>query len=1348
MAKKAKRLFYKLIFAGILTLLAAMTVIGGTGMSSLALDQQVRCGLPEHSHTGSCYLDEVLVCKLKAHTHSGNCYLVLLEDNDINWLLQTMSDTQDKSLEGVLDSAMGQALTLNDDFTDSTAPLSLTAQDITSLNNTIQENEIEPSVVLNENLLVDTVLDYTPSTFDSSISTLAVGDSPSTSTRTVNFYILLDGKITLVDSANLSNANPDYYSYSNTVSLYGRLVETGLSTSTIGSTYFFRYNTDGAVSESSDFDTNATYSNNRVRFGNTSAARYTLLCTRQWSGGRYVYSPVEFFTVTLDYSQADTSISDEIRYVQSGRASGLTLSDEYLWYDADGQQVTALPTVITETTTLHARPKAYTVSFEDGTGAQIAPDFSEKPTDGALQITLPDLTGTQWENWYWIEKGNNGLLFYESDGTVIVSVTGDTTFVAIPNTYTVTFVDAEGQTATQAVSYRDTVIFGDVPEGWSWIADDGTRYDAGNTSLPITADVTFIAAEKTLNVHYDVNFPSDAADQVDSVPTIYGTADAAVTDVAAGGRSVTTRDLTSRTARDEISTSNKESVTYFFKGWTAVGTDVLIPPDATLSWNELLGLVSADGQVYLEGVWEDATRYNSVSFFVRFDSAAVDTDGNITSQPSENYTPEVFNTYVGGVDTSWTDDEIKETYEIADTTADNSFTADQSIRALYGEKASGIWLYDFPSDDYVFAYLKEYLANNPGKQLTYDGEAVDPDQLNHNYYAIRWYVFKLEGSTWHVDGKVYKKEGTITVDKTFDGDDTVLQMEKDGFYILAENGTLDENGNFVAYPHDDPDFKEYLLVVNQSGADALTAQYPDAHILIFDSETENAHHYEWLLTGVELGEYWHIEEYPVEIPGYSCYAEYSAYDTDGEHSAVAEYGTRASVIGKTFALDEDPDQGLMVDFRNYYYPQETILIKKEDAKTGQPVGGAVFELWQNENCLSFNYNEDTGQYERDESGNGAVTQIVTSSDGFSIISTTGFSYDYGDVIVKEVLPPGGYDPAPDITVGQDENGNVVLKDIAGKVSEEWESIAEVPNADVLVVKDHAAEYISVTVEKVWNTYTPADSVEVVLQANGQHAAALFPGMTNAQVVLNAGNLWAATWTDLPRYANGQIVQWGVKEVVIGGKPTLADGTTFANWTVTYSPGVGTDTDGDGDTDHWKYTVTNSTRRLQLILTKVGTDSMLLPGNIFSLEQVELVDGVWQPVAGVANTQTTDTKGMLTFDNLTADVYYRLTELQASGGYFVGFAPVILTMDGEGNIQRVLDDGTTAQLHDPLIQVTGPYNIQVVNIRMTVLPETGGIGTYVYMQSGILLLILAATLLLYKRKRRKEESDTSRCEPKR
>lgn len=1343
MAANKKRLFYNLILVCIVVIIGVMTVFGSDTLQSLALEQKTRCGLEEHKHTENCYMGDVLLCEKKAHIHSSNCYLVLLEDNDINWLLQVMGMSDQQSLEGVIDSALVQALALNENFSEAERPVKLTAQDITDLNDTIEDNEIEPSVVLNENLSDGTVLSYEPGQGDGQ-ALLNVGDQPDTSgQRKVNFYIRLDGEITFVNTAPLVSANPEYCTYANTVNAYTSALITGLTTNNINSSYFFRYNTNGKTDSADNFSSNASYSSSRVRLGNTSGIQYALLFSRSWSGGRYVYAPYDFYTVTLDYSRLGNGTENTVRYVQSGYASGLTLSDAYIWRDESGNTVDKMPTTISKTTKLYAEFREFTAKFEDRSGAALAPSVTARPTDGKLTVALPDLTGTPQEGYYWVDKASDGTVYYASNGSAKAEITKSTTFVAVPSKYTLTFIDENGETSIYEAGYLDMFTLESLPDGWSWMSDAGERYAPGDTIGPIREEMTFTAAERTMNVHYNVNFPSNAVSQVDAVPAIYGTTSQTATDIAYGGRPLITRNLTSRTARDEINSGNKESLTYFFKGWTISGTDLLIQPDSAISWQQLQTYANANGEVTLQGVWENASRYNSVSFFVRFDSAAVDTNGNITSQPSENYTPEVFNTHVGGINTSWSDTQIRQAYEIADTTSDNSFGADQAIRALYGEKATGAWLYDLPSDDHVFTYLIDYLKKNPGKQLTVDGDVVDPNQLNYSYYAIRWYVFKLEGSSWHIDGKLVKKEGTITVDKTFGGDETVQQMEKDGFYILAENGTRSEDGIFTPYPVNDNRFKQCLLVVNRTGAQKLQSKYPNATILIYDSETDNKHHYEWVIEGVELGEYWHIEEFPAEIPGYSCYAEYSVYDTDGEHTAIAAFGTRASAIGKTFALDEDPDQGLMVDFRNYYHPIETILIKKEDAKTGMSIGGAQFELWQNGNRLTFNLDAATGQYVRDESGSGAFSRVVTATDGYSVISTTGFSYDYGDVEVKEVVSPPGYDPAPAMTIGKNENGQVVLKNIADTPQAEWPEYASVPSNDILVVRNHAAQKISVTVNKVWNTNSPADSVEVVLQANGQHAAALFPGMTNVQVMLNAGNVWKHTWTELPRYANGEIVTWSVKEIVIGGKPTLADGTTFANWTVTYSPGYGSDRDGDGDIDNWSFTITNSTRRLQMILTKVGTEGELIPGCVFSLEQVAMENGQWQQVPGTEiDIQTTDQNGMLTFDNLLTDTYWRLKEVSTPDGYYAGFNEAILVIDGAGVIKKVLSDGTLADLNSQMIQYTRPYNIQVTNIQIKPMPQTGGAGTNVYLQSGLLLIVAAAALLLYKNKHRKEDVGNS------
>ena len=1334
--RKTQGLFYKFILLAVLTAVSALS-LSDSRLTSVALEQEPSCNLEEHIHSESCYLGDVLLCRQKAHVHGENCYLLLLSNNDINWLLQTVAETKERTLSGVVDSAMGQALTLNDNFANTSPPVTLSSSDISSLNTTIEENNIVPSVTLNENLSNGTMLAYTPD--NGGVSTLAVGDSPSTGTRAINFYMMLDGRITLVSSGTLTN---NRYSYADTVAAYKNDTVTGLTTSNLGSnrTYRIRYNTTGRITSASDFSTNAGYSNS-VTFGSGDKVRYSLLTNSSRQA-------IPFYTVTLDYSEVDSSRSPDRQYVESGQKSTLTLDSEYLWSDASGNSVSALPSTITATTTLYARPRSYTATFVDGNGATLVSPQSGKPTNGILTVTLPSLAGTPHDSYYWIVQGSDGQTFYPSDGTAQVNIGKDTVFEAVPNRYTVTLVDENGAQTTQTVGYRESFTLASLPTGYYWYDESGSRYTGGATYGPITHSVTFTAATTPLYVTYNVNFPSSAANEVDSVPTLYGTTSSTATDLVTGGSTVT-RTLTSRVARDEISSGNKESRTYYFNGWTVDGTDVLIPPDSTLTREQLMLYAGSGDTVTLKGVWENGTRYNSATFFVRFDSQAVDTNGNITSQPTENYTPEIFNTHVGGVDTSWSDSEIKKAYEIADTTSDNSFGADSKIRALYGERAEGLWLYDFPKDDDVFAYLIDYLEKNPARQLTVEGEAVNPEELDRSHYAIRWYVFKLEGSTWHADGKLVRKYGTITVNKTFGGDAEILPAAKEGFHIVAENGTRDENGVFTPHDTSHKAFRQIILTLDQATADALKATYPLAQFHIVDIEDLQKDIHEWQITDITLDEIWRITEVPTIVPGCSCYAEYSVYDTDGSYSAIAEYGTRASVVGRVFALDEDPDQGLMVDFANYYYKEDSILLKKEDAKTGQGLFGAIFEMWQNGHPLYFQYDETTGVYT--QSPDASDTWIETNVDGFAVID--GFSYLYGDstgdgvrdgdITIKEIIPPPGYDKAPDAELGLDADGNVSLKDVSGIPAEDWAMYAAVPSNEIAVIRDHTSEYISVHVNKVWNTTVPADNVEMVLQANGSHAAALFPGMTNAQVKLHAGNLWSYTWTDLPRYANGQPVEWGVKEVVVGGMPTLSDGTSFANWIVTYSPAVGTDIDSDGDIDQWSFTVTNATRRPQLIVTKVGDGSAVLPGAEFTLEQVELSGGSWQPVSGTATiTMTSNERGMLTFDQLMAGSYYRLTEVHPPEGYIALAEPIILSVNGEGLVQQAADDGTLSDLSNPYITYTGPYNLRVMNMKLTTLPSTGGVGTNVYWQSGTLLMLIAAVLFLYKEKRRREATDSS------
>ena len=962
-------------------------------------------------------------------------------------------------------------------------------------------------------------------------------------------------------------------------------------------------------------------------------------------------------------------------------------------------------------------------------------------------VTLPD-------HYTWVDSGPDPEDPADDktyQGNTEFSPVAHVTLTGTPETYTVSFLKQDGISVYDPIKviHGNGFLIPDAPEGFVWVAPDGTNYIGGDYFDTVTEDMNLVTQEVSITIKYNVSFPTGSGHNVDKVPTLYGTTSATATDTVAGGKSAQIRSLTSNTARREVNADNKESLTYYFKGWKVEGTNMVIAADSMLTWNVLAEYAGSDKSVNLVGQWETGARLNSVTFYVRFDSVATDTEGNIGSRPTTDYTPEVFNTYLGGLPSQ--DANALKQFEIADTTADNSYTADQEIRALYGERSSGIWMYEFPSDEQMFSHLKTYLQNNPSKSLSVDGIKVNANELDAKHYAIRWYVFKLEGSSWHVDGKLVRRQGLIDIYKDFKGEEPAIVQAEKGFYIVARNGIKEADGSFTPYDSNSSKFKQYVLVLDQATENALKSTYPNATFSYTEVEDRDNHSYEWLLDNILLDEYWEVTEYPKgEISGYSQYAEYSVYDSDGELTAVAEYGTLAKVVGKTFALDEDPEQGLTVHYTNYYYPDHSILLKKEDAATGAGIGGAGFQFIQKDNILGFTPNAD-GSYTQNVAE--PNTNVITGGNGY--VAIDGFSYQYGadsntgergKILIRETIVPTGYGWAGTVELGLDSNDNVYISQITtidGNIvpAEQWHQYAELPRNDILIIKNHVTDLISVTANKVWNTNVPQDRVDVVLQANGQNAANVFPGLQNAQVVLNADNGWTHTWEDLPRYASGQPVSWGIKEVAVGNAPTLSDGVSFANWIPVYSAGIGSDTDGDGVTDNWAFTVTNYSKSPKLIVTKIGLEDEGLAGATFTLEPVELKNGQWQKLSGATTlTQTTDSNGMLTFENLVGTYTYRLTELRPPTGYIILIEPVLITVDGDGNITQLDSAGNPIPFGNDFLRNPSPYNIVVRNLIAVELPETGGMGRQVYMWLGLALML--STLLLYKRSFRREGRNTS------
>ena len=1107
---------------------------------AVALEQEIRCGIEEHTHNDSCYNGDFLICDKPAHTHDGNCYIVLLKENDINNILTLLGNSESHSLENVITDTMSSALTFNanlnsaDSGSSEVVPLS---QDrVAEFNNTISNEDELPDIVLNENI--------------NTVSTLAVGDTeeepqtnatttfniqadPNTSNYNANFYLYLDGNWTCIGSLEFTTQrNGTRY---NSVLPTADILE--LVNGALGTDY--AYNSfDIAVASS----LNGSYSKTNIGMASV--------------------------TTTIGYRQQNTT-ARATKYVRLVPEGGSATSTAFAFY--------------------------------------------------TVEYIYPD--GTTVTN-------------YVRSGTTVKLPSGNYEWSDGNNTYS----------SEQAVTINKKTTF----------------------------EARLLGPPTYININYDVAFPTVSGVTVSTKPTIAGLATTTVKDEYTENSEVTIRNVSQHSVQGTVN-GNGTGLTRViqFRGWKVGNTDTIIQPNTKLVWEELIKYSNNTTSLNLTAVWEyDAKQ--TASFFIRFDSVAVDTEGNVTGQDTNKYTKQIFAAYVGGVETDLTVSALQNKYGIADTTSDNSFGADQEIRALYGEQTDKVWLSAFPSDDAVFADLVQYA--NTG-YLSVDGDPVRAEDLNSKEYAIRWYVFKAQDDAWHIDGKLVKKVGLIHVYKTFAGNKELIAEAKSDFYIDATDVSTGVN--------------TVLNLNNYTSYDAANDKYM------------------WEITDVDYGEYWEITEHPHQFTdssvAFSVFSEYTVMDAHGDQS-INGTGTSLTVKGMTYALDEGVDEVLRAEFTNIYNRSDSIIIKKQDSLTGVSIGGAVFRLYQNGSPLKFTYNASTDRYEYAPE-TGTITNLEGNVNGYYEICIEDFSYDIGPITIREIIAPTGYTPIGDIEIGYTDDERTV-----GILSGNSELIRYM--SGVLIV-GNSTDSSSVTVKKSWEcNESEWQDVTVQLLANGKLVTTVIAGV-EPQAVLNADNNWTYTWENLPVYVNGTKIAWSVKETAIGSEMAKADGS-FVNWLVSYGlPIISTDENGNENT---LLTVINTTKRVMLRLTKTNLwKTEQLTGATFLLEAVDANGNVLPNE--VAKTATTGDAGTLIFDNLKCGVRYRLTETQAPNGYLEMSEYIYFTINEDGTV-RVEDSfyaeaGTTA------------YNLVVKNGMIVDLPESGGIGTSMFYAFG-LLLILAAT----------------------
>ncbi|MBQ3508417.1 MAG: Cna B-type domain-containing protein [Peptococcaceae bacterium] len=129
--------------------------------------------------------------------------------------------------------------------------------------------------------------------------------------------------------------------------------------------------------------------------------------------------------------------------------------------------------------------------------------------------------------------------------------------------------------------------------------------------------------------------------------------------------------------------------------------------------------------------------------------------------------------------------------------------------------------------------------------------------------------------------------------------------------------------------------------------------------------------------------------------------------------------------------------------------------------------------------------------------------------------------------------------------GTVENGYVVAYDVAD------ETANSITKGDLIITNTYIPETISIPVTKIWNDADNQDgirpeTVTVKLFANGVEVETLTIGVDNDEVLVDGKNQWTASFTNLPKYADGEEIVYTITEDEVDGYTALIDGFEITN----------------------------------------------------------------------------------------------------------------------------------------------------------------------------------------------------------
>lgn len=690
--------------------------------------------------------------------------------------------------------------------------------------------------------------------------------------------------------------------------------------------------------------------------------------------------------------------------------------------------------------------------------------------------------------------------------------------------------------------------------------------------------------------------------------------------------------------------ANGRRFIYDFGGWKVANQDRVLQPGDTLTADEL-AMIAPSGILSLKAQWSmllDNGYSTTCNFFVNTTCEVEDNLQNgFSTTLGSAYTNSIYGTSVYGAEgiEKQEDGKSRGIQVTLESSEMNCYEIDEQLRnsattpigfenAVYykgntagtdpvGYTGDGITIKRMPSDEEALAGVRAWVNAKESNQVTIDGEVIPVERITSANFTVRWYTLKNEKSDgWHIDGVLVAKKAQMVVTKTFEGDSEAIDALSK-YNVSDFNAAGDTKHFYINVTHTDAasgrEVCDYQLLTVPDSEVAPTRTGSSDRRYGYSSYDATTHTYIWEVDTRQGREYSVQEMNSVYMGVGTSTTKWNnsrwvnvrnsqAADTNGWIEYDKDTAVSVRVKAATMPADLPISARQTVSFRNLYVHSGTLVVRKTDYTTGDPMAGVKFSVANVASTDLTNlalyrkvgtheYTTDTAAstdsaYEKVEDGKAETDENGTFYLDIGVTSATD-AHIGTYKLVEDYSTAPGYTGAKSVTVTvSDEEGITGDIQIEGdgsgitwaekgksnfslnitNRSQELTTLAAKKNwesADLGIEGAAAPKTKPVTVQ-LWRRYGSEGSERTEAVPDGTFTAddgTVTPRLldengnaTSNSQVLSEDNNWCFRWSGLPLFIDNYEVTYFLRETWIGDTSydASADADSgYASYKVTY-----------------------------------------------------------------------------------------------------------------------------------------------------------------------------------------------------